>query len=75
MCFCIVRFSFSIPSLFCVKRDVKPQHNQCSIENFFTVIEFGVKVRGCNGKGCFGIEVRVDTVELTNMIIAVFGET
>jgi len=34
-----------------------------------------VKVRGCNGKGCFGIEVRVDTVELTNMIIAVFGET
>jgi len=37
-------------------------------------VKFGVN-DGCgSGRGCFGIEIRADTAELTNMIIAVFGE-
>jgi len=35
-----------------------------------TVIEFGVNDRGGKGGGCFGIEVRAYTAELTSMIIA-----
>jgi len=31
-----------------------------------TVIEFGVNGGGGNGGGCFEIEVRTDTAELTN---------
>jgi len=27
-----------------------------------------------SGRGCFGIKVRVDSAELTHMIIAVFGQ-
>jgi len=39
-----------------------------------TVIEFGVNDGGGNGRGCFGIEVRADTWELTNMITAGFED-
>jgi len=41
-----------------------------------TVDEFGVNDGGSSGRGCFGIEVRADTAELTNrpMITAGFGE-
>jgi len=37
-------------------------------------VKFGVN-DGCgSGRGCFGIEIRAETADLTNMIIAVFGE-
>jgi len=39
-----------------------------------TVIKFGVNDRGGSDRGCFKIEVRADKSELTNMIIAEFGE-
>jgi len=39
-----------------------------------TVIEFGVKDDGGNGRGCLGIEIRADTAQLTNMRIVGFGE-
>ena len=35
-----------------------------------TVVKFRVDNRGSNGTGCFRIEVRTDTAELTNMRIA-----
>jgi len=38
------------------------------------VIQFRVNDGGGNGRGCCGIEVRVDTVKLTNTIVAGFGE-
>ena len=35
-----------------------------------TVIEFGVDDGGNNGKGCFGIKVRMDALKLANIIAA-----
>ena len=35
-----------------------------------TVVKFRVDKRGSNGTGCFRINVRTDTAELTNMRIA-----
>jgi len=35
-----------------------------------TVVKFRVDSRGSSGTGCFGIEVRTDTVELSDMRIA-----
>ena len=32
-----------------------------------TVVKFGVDNRGSDGTGCFRIEIRTDTAELTNM--------
>jgi len=43
----------------------------CSRERV-TVVKFRVDNRGSNGTGCFRIEVRTDTAELTNMRIAGF---
>jgi len=39
-----------------------------------TGIKFGVNDRGGSDRGCVKIEVRADKSELTNMIIAEFGE-
>jgi len=36
-----------------------------------TVIKFGVNDRGSNGTGISGIEVRPDTVKLTNVIVVI----
>ena len=38
-----------------------------------TVINFGVNDRGSSGTGCRRIEVRPDTVKLTNVIVTGFG--
>ena len=35
-----------------------------------TVVKFRVDYRGCDGTGCFRIELRADTAELTDMRIA-----
>ena len=42
------------------------------VKRRITVIEFGVNDGGGNGGGCFGIEVRDNAAELTNMIMAGF---
>lgn len=39
-----------------------------------TVIKFGVDDRGGNGIGCFRTEVRIDAVNMMNMITAGFRE-
>jgi len=39
-----------------------------------TVIEFGVNGGGGNGASCVGIKVRMDTTELSDMVIASFGD-
>jgi len=38
------------------------------------VVKLGVNNGSNDGGGCFGIEVRTDTVNLTNMVIARFGD-
>ena len=38
------------------------------------VVELGVNSGSGDGGGCFGIEVWTDTVKLTNMVIARFGD-
>ena len=39
-----------------------------------TVIEFGVNDGGGNGASCVGIKVRTDTMKLSDMVIASFGD-
>jgi len=39
-----------------------------------TVIKFGMYYGGCNDTGCFGIKIRTDAAELTNVRIARFTE-
>jgi len=39
-----------------------------------SVVKLGVNNGSYNGGGCFGIEVWTDTANLTNMVIAGFGE-
>ena len=39
-----------------------------------TVVKFGMNNRGGDGGSCLGIEVRVDSSELTDMVIARFGD-
>ena len=38
------------------------------------VIELGVNSGSGDGGSCFGIEIRTDTVKLTDMVIARFGD-
>ena len=38
------------------------------------VVELGVNNGSGDGGGCFGIEVRTDTANLTDMVIARFGD-
>ena len=38
------------------------------------VVKLGVNNGSCDGGSCFGIEVWTDTVKLTNMVIARFGD-
>ena len=40
----------------------------------FSIVKLGVNNGSYNGGGCFGIEVWTDTANLTNMVIAGFGE-
>jgi len=44
------------------------------VARIITVIEFGVNAGGGNGANCGGIKVRTDTTELSDMVIARFGE-
>jgi len=39
-----------------------------------TVVKFGVKYKGGNSSACFTIEVRADTLKITNVIVAGFGK-
>ena len=39
-----------------------------------TVVKFGMNNRGGDGRSCFGIEIRVYASELTDMVIAKFGD-
>jgi len=39
-----------------------------------TVIEFGVNDGGGNGASCVGIKLRTDTMKLSDMVVASFGE-
>jgi len=49
-------------------------YNGCIKENYSRLNELRVNDGGGSGRSCFEIKVRVDSAELTNMIIAGFGE-
>ena len=49
-------------------------YNGCIKENYSRLNEFRVNDGGGSCRSCFGIKVRVDSAELTNTIIAGFGE-